>query len=58
MVEYSIINWLLLGGLLLAVNMRIVPTGGDIRRNIFDVFLNAIQVYQDSIYFLLNLPFP
>lgn len=58
MVEYSVINWLLIVGLLLAANVRIVPTDGDVRRNIVDVFLNALQVYQDSIYYLLNLPFP
>lgn len=57
-IEYSVINWLLVVGLLLAANVNVIPTDGDIRKNIVDVFLNALQVYQDSIYYLLNLPFP
>ena len=58
MVEYSVINWLLAAGLLLAVNVKIVPTGGNIRENVVDLFLRALQTYQDSIYYVLNLPFP
>jgi hypothetical protein len=58
MVEYSVINWLLIVGLLLATNVKIVPTGGNIRENVIDVFLRALQAYQDSVYYMLNLPFP
>ena len=58
MVEYSAINWLLAAALLLGINAKIVPTGGNIRENIVDVFLRALQTYQDSIYYVVNLPFP
>lgn len=58
MVEYSVINWLLAVGLLLATNVKILPAGGNVRENIVDVFLRALQTYQDSIYYVLNLPFP
>ncbi|XXF80619.1 hypothetical protein P2318_12965 [Myxococcaceae bacterium GXIMD 01537] len=57
MVEYSAINWLLIVGLLLGATVRVVPTDGDVRKNIVDLFLTALQVYQDSVYYLLNLPF-
>lgn len=58
MVEYSVINWLLAAALLLGINAKIVPTGGNIRENIVDLFLRALQTYQDSIYYVVNLPFP
>ncbi len=52
------INWILLAGLLLFATVPIAPTDGDIRRNIVDLFLRSLQVYQDSIYYVINLPFP
>lgn len=58
MVEYSVINWLLAAGLLLLANVKIVPTDGNIRMNVVDLFLRALQTYQDSIYYVVNLPFP
>jgi hypothetical protein len=57
-VEYSMINWILLAALILFASVPIAPTDGDVRRNIFDLFLRALQVYQDSIYYVINLPFP
>jgi len=58
MIEYSVINWLLAAALLFMANVKIVPTEGNIRENVVDLFLRALQTYQDSIYFVLNLPFP
>jgi hypothetical protein len=58
LIEYSMINWILLAGLLLFATVPIAPTDGDIRRNIVDLFLRSLQVYQDSIYYVINLPFP
>lgn len=58
MVEYSIINWILLAGLILFATSPMVPTGGNVRMNVVDLFLRSLQTYQDSIYYLLSIPFP
>jgi hypothetical protein len=66
MVEYSMINWVLVLGLVLLVNAPIVhpynglqvpggPTGGQ---SVIQVFLAAYQTYYESYYFVLNAPFP
>ena len=57
MVEYSIINWLLIVGLVLGSTVKMIPSGG-VQKNLIDLFLEAYQVYYDSFYFVLNLPFP
>ena len=31
---------------------------GDRNRNVIEMFLDAYQIYYDSYYFVLNLPFP
>ncbi len=53
MVEYSFINWILVVALIVAMN---VPMFG--KMNVIDLFLRAYQIYYDSYYFVLNLPFP
>jgi hypothetical protein len=63
MVEYSMINWLLIVGLVLASTVRMIPSGvnqfGVIqKRNVIEMFLEAYQTYYDSFYFVLNMPFP
>jgi hypothetical protein len=62
MVEYSILNWILIVGLVLACTVRIIPgpkgTGMVTRTNLIEMFLNAYQTYYDSFYFVLNMPFP
>lgn len=58
MVEYSMINWVLIVGLLLLSQARMVPDGNGNQQNLIDLFLSAYQVYYDSFYFVLNLPFP
>jgi hypothetical protein len=57
MVEYSMINWVLVVALIISASVRL-DWGGPQKENIFDMFLKAYQVYYDSYYFVLNLPFP
>ncbi|WP_257462436.1 hypothetical protein [Archangium lipolyticum] len=56
MVEYSFLNWILLFGLI--VLMSVDLGNGKEEMNVIDVFLRAYQIYYDSFYFVLNLPFP
>ena len=63
MVEYSMINWLLIVGLVLASTVKMVPGppnqwGVIQKRNVIEMFLDAYQTYYDSFYFVLNMPFP
>ncbi len=71
MVEYSMINWILIVLVLTAGTAPAFPpsaaargagddykdTNGQ-RRNLIELFLDAYQTYYDSYYFVLNLPFP
>jgi hypothetical protein len=57
MVEYSMINWVLVVALIISASVRI-DWGGPQKENIFDMFLKAYQIYYDSYYFVLNMPFP
>lgn len=56
MVEYSFLNWILIFMLIVAMSVD-VGTGKQ-KMNVIDAFLRAYQVYYDSFYFVLNLPFP
>lgn len=56
MVEYSFINWILV--LALIVMMSVDFGDGEQKMNVIDAFLRAYQIYYDSFYFVLNLPFP
>ena len=60
MVEYSVINFILIMMLCLVSTARVFPgvSTGQLRRNVIELFLDAYQVYYDSYYFVLNLPFP
>jgi hypothetical protein len=68
MLEYSMLTWVLVCGLVLASTVRIIPVGqstvreknaaGVERKNLIEMFLDAYQTYYDSFYFVLNLPFP
>lgn len=60
MVEYSVINFVLIMMLCLVSTARVFPgtATGTLRRNVIELFLDAYQVYYDSYYFVLNLPFP
>ena len=53
MVEYSIINWILILALVLMLSSDVLGKG-----NVINLFLRAYQVYYDSFYMVLNLPFP
>jgi hypothetical protein len=55
-VEYSFINWILVFGLI--VMMSVDLGNGQEKMNVIDAFLRAYQIYYDSFYFVLNLPFP
>lgn len=57
MVEYSVINFILLMLLCLSATAPVFP-GHHNRKNLIELFLDAYQVYYDSYYFVLNLPFP
>jgi len=56
MVEYSFINYVLVLGLM--VSLTINFGSGEQKVNIIHAFMRAYQVYYDSFYFVLNLPFP
>ncbi|MGZ3457093.1 MAG: hypothetical protein ACXU86_01170 [Archangium sp.] len=56
MLEYSFLNWLLV--LALIVMMSVDFGTGKQKMNVIDAFLRAYQIYYDSFYFVLNLPFP
>ena len=65
MVEYSMLNWVLIVGLVLGANVRMIPgpkatlsDGITVQKNLIELFLEAYQTYYDSYYFVLNLPFP
>ena len=63
MVEYSMINWLLIVGLVLFSEVHIIPGPKGVgtpnqNKNLIELFLEAYQTYYDSYYFVLNLPFP
>jgi hypothetical protein len=62
MVEYSSINFILIILLCLVSTARVFPGSKsgptDLKKNVIELFLDAYQVYYDSYYFVLNLPFP
>lgn len=57
MVEYSMINWILVVALIISSTVK-MDWGGTQKQNVIDLFLQAYQIYYDSYYFVLNLPFP
>ena len=65
MVEYSMINWVLIVALVIASQVKMIPgprgkqgDGITDSKNLIELFLEAYQTYYDSYYFVLNLPFP
>jgi hypothetical protein len=60
MVEYSIINVLLILALMISGSVRAIPSPvlGGARMNVFEVMLWAYHTYYDGIYLVLNSPFP
>jgi uncharacterized protein (UPF0333 family) len=57
MLEYSLLNWVLVVALVVGASVKVKWTD-DRQSNVIDLFLEAYQVYYDSYYFVLNLPFP
>jgi uncharacterized protein (UPF0333 family) len=57
MVEYSLLNWVLVVALVVGASVK-VKWSDDRQSNVIDLFMEAYQVYYDSYYFVLNLPFP
>ncbi|WP_147448832.1 hypothetical protein [Corallococcus terminator] len=57
MVEYSVLNWVLLVALVVGATVKI-QWSDDRQSNVIDLFLEAYEIYYDSFYFVLNLPFP
>ena len=57
MLEYSLLNWVLVVALVVGASVKVRWTD-DRQSNVIDLFLEAYQVYYDSYYFVLNLPFP
>lgn len=57
MLEYSMLNWVLLVALVIGASVKI-KWSEDQQMNVIDLFLRSYQIYYDSYYFVLNLPFP
>lgn len=64
MVEYSVITWLLLVGLVLSSSVRIIPgpavSTSSTRppMSLIELFLYAYQVHYDTYLYALSQPFP
>jgi hypothetical protein len=60
MVEYSVINLILVVLLLLTVSVPIFPgmAKTDPQKNMVELFLDAYRVYYESYYVSLSMPFP
>jgi hypothetical protein len=56
MVEYSFINYILVLALVVGMTVNFEVAGQ--KMNVINAFLRAYQIYYDSFYFVLNLPFP
>ncbi|NVJ02327.1 hypothetical protein HV824_29995 [Myxococcus sp. AM009] len=57
MLEYSLLNWILVVALIVGASVKVRWTE-DRQSNVIDLFMEAYQIYYDSFYFVLNLPFP
>ncbi|QQR42092.1 hypothetical protein JKA73_23505 [Myxococcus xanthus] len=57
MLEYSLLNWILVVALIIGASVK-VRWSEDRQSNVIDLFMEAYQIYYDSFYFVLNLPFP
>jgi len=61
MIEYSMINALLVLALMVGVSLRVVPSpfpGASGKMNVIEVMLWAYHTYYDGIYLVLNSPYP
>ncbi|MEW5743432.1 MAG: hypothetical protein AB1938_31265 [Myxococcota bacterium] len=64
MVEYSILNWVLVVALVLSATVRIIPgprvstSSHRPPMSLVEMFLYAYQVHYDTYLYTLSLPFP
>lgn len=62
MVEYSMINWVLIMGLLMASTVKIIPGSTERfnqgKMNVLEALLATMQIYVDGFVYVLNQPFP
>jgi hypothetical protein len=59
MLEYSMLTWVLVIALVLGTtSIQLVPQGGGPSQNVLETLLNSAQIYYDSMYFVISLPFP
>ena len=61
MIEYSMLNALLVLAMMIGVSLRVVPSpipGAGSRMNVIEVMLWAYHTYYDGIYLVLNSPYP
>jgi hypothetical protein len=57
MVEYSIINLILICAVIWSTSAKLLPTPSG-NRSLIDMMMLAFQNYLDAYYFTLSLPFP
>ncbi|MGV3624083.1 MAG: hypothetical protein ACO1OB_24915 [Archangium sp.] len=58
MLEYSMLNWVILVGLVLSCTVRIIPGPKTPQAmSVIDLFMYAYQVHYDSYLYSLSLPF-
>lgn len=57
MLEYSLLSWLLIVGLVLAATVQLIP-GPRGPRNLIQLFFEALQAHYDSYDFLLSTGLP
>ncbi len=64
MLEYSMINWLIIVALVLSCTVRIIPgprvstSSSRPPMSLIEMFLYAYQVHYDTYLYSLSLPFP
>lgn len=62
MVEYSMLTWILVAGLLFLGSAPVfkttVPDGTVVNRNLIEMMLEAYQRYYDSFFLVLSMPYP
>jgi hypothetical protein len=61
MIEYSMINALLVISLMIGSSLKMVPSpfpNSNNRMNVIEVMLWAYHTYYDGIYLVLNSPYP
>jgi hypothetical protein len=64
MLEYSMLNWLVIVALVLSATVRVIPgprvstSATRPPMSLIDMFLYAYQVHYDTYLYSLSLPFP